>query len=152
MGAGPEQPVQLAHRARLDHVGVNVRDLGQATAWYSAAFGLTPVFEFTLEGPGLRGVVLEGGGRNGSPPYRIELLARAGSVAGLRAADPLEAALTEGYGHFALTVEAVGPVYEALVAQGADEVMKPGPSPEPGVRMAWVSDPEGNLIELIEKP
>jgi hypothetical protein len=29
--------------------------------------------------------------------------------------------------------------------------MRPGPSPEPGIRRAWVTDPEGNLIELIEK-
>jgi hypothetical protein len=28
--------------------------------------------------------------------------------------------------------------------------MKPGPSPQPGFRFAWVTDPEGNLIELIE--
>ncbi|WP_433170915.1 VOC family protein [Actinoallomurus sp. CA-150999] len=132
--------------ARFDHVGINVRDLAAATAWYSTAFGLRTVFEFTLEGPGLSAVVLE------SPHgYRIELLARRGSAAGLRAPDPLTAALTEGYGHFALAVPDLEPVYEALIRQGADEVMKPGPSPEPGIRMAWVADPEGNLIELIEK-
>jgi len=131
---------------RFDHVGINVRDLAAATTWYSEAFGLRRVFEFTLEGPGLSAVVLE------SPDgYRIELLTRPGSVAGLRAPDPVAAALTEGYGHFALSVPDLDPAYEALVAHGAGEVMKPGPSPEPGIRMAWVTDPEGNLIELIEK-
>jgi catechol 2,3-dioxygenase-like lactoylglutathione lyase family enzyme len=30
--------------------------------------------------------------------------------------------------------------------------MPPGPSPEPGVRMAFVADPEGNLIELLHRP
>ncbi|WP_210588685.1 VOC family protein [Streptomyces sp. GESEQ-35] len=131
---------------RLDHVGVNVRDLTAQTAWYQRAFGLTTVFDFHLEGPGLTGVVL-------AHPHgwRIELLARPGSTPGLRGPDPLTAALTEGYGHFAVTTPELDPVYEALAAQGAGEVMKPGPSPEPGVRMAWVSDPEGNLIELIEK-
>jgi catechol 2,3-dioxygenase-like lactoylglutathione lyase family enzyme len=132
--------------ARFDHVGVNVRDLTAATAWYSEAFGLRTVFTFTLEGPGLSAVVLE------SPHgYRIELLARPGSTAGLRAPDPLAAVLTEGYGHFALAVPELEPVYESLVRLGAGVVMPPGPSPEPGVRMAWVSDPEGNLVELIEK-
>lgn len=131
---------------RLDHVGVNVRDLDTLTAWYRDAFGLTPVFDFHLDGPGLSGVVL-------AHPHgwRIELLARPGSAPGLRAPDPMAAALTEGYGHFAVTTPELDPVYEALVAHGAGEVMKPGPSPEPGIRMAWVSDPEGNLIELIEK-
>ncbi|MFE2420883.1 VOC family protein [Streptomyces hokutonensis] len=131
---------------RLDHVGVNVRDLTAQTAWYQGAFGLKTVFEFRLEGPGLRGVVLEH-----PRGWRIELLARPGSAPGLRAPDPMTAVLTEGYGHFAVTTPELDPVHEALVARGAGEVMAPGPSPEPGVRMAWVSDPEGNLIELIEK-
>lgn len=131
---------------RLDHVGVNARDLPALTAWYREAFGLRPVFDFHLDGPGLTGVVL-------AHPHgwRLELLARPGSTPGLRAPDPLTAALTEGYGHFAVTTPELEPVYAALVAHGAGEVMRPRPSPEPGIRMAWVSDPEGNLIELIEK-
>ncbi|MCT9082072.1 VOC family protein [Streptomyces fulvoviolaceus] len=131
---------------RLDHVGVNVRDLAAQTAWYKAAFGLKTVFEFRLDGLGLSGVVLEH-----PRGWRIELLARPGSSPGLRAPDPPTAVLTEGYGHFAVTTPELDPVYGALVAHGAGEVMKPGPSPEPGVRMAWVNDPEGNLIELIER-
>ncbi|EDY55403.1 MULTISPECIES: VOC family protein [Streptomyces] len=131
---------------RLDHVGVNVRDLAAQTAWYQDAFGLKRVFDFHLGIPGLRGVVLEH-----PHGWRVELLARPGSAPGLRAPDPMTAALTEGYGHVAFTTPELDPVYTALLAHGAGEIVKPGPSPEPGVRMAWVSDPEGNLIELIEK-
>ncbi|WP_406165485.1 VOC family protein [Streptomyces sp. NBC_00996] len=131
---------------RLDHISVDVRDLAAQIAWYQEAFGLKTVFEFTLEGPGLSGVVLEH-----PHGWRIELLARPGSTPGLRARDPLAAALTEGYGHFAVTTPELAPVYAALVAHGAGEVMKPGPSPEPGIRMAWVADPEGNLVELTER-
>jgi catechol 2,3-dioxygenase-like lactoylglutathione lyase family enzyme len=29
--------------------------------------------------------------------------------------------------------------------------MPPCPAPEPGVRMAFVTDPEGNLIELLHR-
>ena len=29
--------------------------------------------------------------------------------------------------------------------------MPPSPSPEPGVRIAFVADPEGNLIELVDR-
>ncbi|MER5427662.1 VOC family protein [Streptomyces sp. NPDC002588] len=131
---------------RLDHVGVNVRDLAAQTAWYKGAFGLETVFEFRLDGPGLSGVVLAH-----PDGWRLELLARAGSTPGLRAPDPVTAALTEGYGHFAVTTPALDPVHAALLAGGAGEALAPGPSPEPGVRMAWVTDPEGNLIELIER-
>ncbi|WP_181806419.1 VOC family protein [Streptomyces shenzhenensis] len=132
--------------ARLDHVGLNVRDLAAQLVWYRTAFGLKTVFEFHLDGPGLTGVVLEH-----PHGWRLELLARPGSAPGLRAPDPVTAVLTEGYGHFAVTTPELDPVYAALTALGAGEVLAPGPSPEPGVRMAWVKDPEGNLIELIER-
>ena len=42
--------------------------------------------------------------------------------------------------------------YDRAVARGARPVMPPGPSPEAGVRMAFVADPEGNLIELLHRP
>jgi glyoxylase I family protein len=42
--------------------------------------------------------------------------------------------------------------YDRAVARGARPVMPPGPSPEPGVRMAFVADPEGNLVELLHRP
>jgi len=29
--------------------------------------------------------------------------------------------------------------------------VRPSPSPEPGVRFAFLADPEGNLIELVER-
>ncbi len=41
--------------------------------------------------------------------------------------------------------------YDRAVARGARPVMAPCPSPEPGVRMAFVADPEGNLVELLHR-
>ena len=41
--------------------------------------------------------------------------------------------------------------FHRAVARGARPVMPPGPSPEAGVRMAFVADPEGNLIELMQR-
>jgi len=35
------------------------------------------------------------------------------------------------------------------VAAGAAAVWEPRTSPEPGVRMAFVADADGNLIELV---
>ncbi len=131
---------------RLDHVGINVHHLQAQTEWYERAFELQSVFEFTLEQVGMSAVVLEH-----ARGWRLELLARNGSAPGLRAADPIAAGLTEGYGHFAVTVAELDPAYARLLAEGAAGIRAPGPSPEPGIRMAWVADPEGNLIELIEK-
>ena len=130
----------------LDHVGLHVGDLAAMTAWYVRTLKLETVFEFTLDEVGLRGVMLRS--PNG---YRIELLHRAGNVAGLQAANPAEAALTRGFGHIALDVPDVDAAHAQLLAGGAADRMTPRPSPEPGVRMAYVADPEGNLIELLDR-
>jgi lactoylglutathione lyase len=131
---------------RFDHVGLNVADLPAMTDWYCTAFDLKVEFEFALDHVDFSGVMLR------SPDgWRLELLNRPGSVAGLQAADPVDAALTRGFGHVALDVPDVDAAYDALVAAGASDRMSPRPSPEPGVRMAYVADPEGNLVELLDR-
>ena len=82
---------------------------------------------------------------------RLELLHRPGSRPGLRAADPPQPCRTEGFGHVAFDVDGVDAAFDRLVALGARPVMTPRPSPEPGVRMAFVADPEGNLVELLDR-
>ncbi|WP_243058474.1 VOC family protein [Nocardioides sp. SR21] len=131
---------------RLDHVGLNVADLDAMTAWYCSSLELAVEFEFALDHVDLRGAML-----CSADGHRVELLTRAGNTAGLQAASPVEAALTRGFGHVAVDVPDVDAAYDALVAAGAADRMSPRPSPEPGVRMAYVADPEGNLIELLDR-
>jgi lactoylglutathione lyase len=144
------EPAQVRHftappePVRFDHVGVNVRDFDASVSWYVKAFGLRVEFETYVEPLELRIAMLRQAGG-----HRIEILHRGGSVAGAKAADPASAALTEGYGHFALSVADLDASYQALLDSGAASAMAPQDSPEPGVRMAWVRDPEGNLIELV---
>ena len=131
---------------KFDHVGLNVADLEAMVAWYTETLDLKVEFEFTLPSFAFRGVMLV------SPEgYRIELLHREGNRPGLSAAGPVEAALTRGYGHFALDVDDVEARHVALLAAGATEIMSPRPSPEPGVQMAYLADPEGNLVELLDR-
>ena len=131
---------------RFDHVGLNVADLAAMVEWYTEALDLKVEFEFALPQFAFQGTMLV------SPAgHRIELLTREGSEPGLEAGSPVEAALTRGYSHFALDVADVDASYAALVGAGATDRMSPRPSPEPGVRMAYVADPEGNLIELLDR-
>lgn len=130
----------------MDHVGLTVADLPAMTRWYCEAFALDVEFEFALDQVAFRGVMLRG-----AAGHRLELLHREGNVAGLQAANPVEAALTRGFGHVAFDVPDVDAAYAALVASGATDRMSPRPSPEPGVRMAYVADPEGNLVELLDR-
>jgi len=132
---------------RLDHVGLNVADLTAAESWYCAAFGLERELSVRIDAVDLDIVML----KNRQFGHRVELLHRPGSGPGLRAANPAEAVLTEGFGHIAFDVTDLDATHQALLGRGAREVMPPQPSPEPGVRMSFLADPEGNLIELVER-
>jgi len=124
-----------------------VADLARAEAWYQKAFGLQREFATRIGAVDLEIVML----RDPEHGHRVELLHRPGSGPGLRAANPAEAALTEGFGHLAFGVASLGATHSRLVGLGAREIMPPQPSPEPGVRMSFLADPEGNLVELVER-
>ena len=130
----------------FDHVGLSMADLDAGAAFFATAFGFVAEFPFALDPHPIRGVMLRhpSGGR-------LELFEHAGSSPGLTAATPIEALATRGYGHFALCAPDIDPVYAGALAAGATGIRAPGPSPEPGVRFAFVADPEGNLIELVER-
>lgn len=136
----------MSSTAIFDHVGLTVGDLDAAVDWYSRALDLSEEFRFELPGAEFRGVMMIGPTR-----YRIELLERRGSQPGPQPANPVDAALIRGYGHICLDVEDVDLAFRELLAVGASERMSPRASPEPGVRMAFVADPEGNLIELLDR-
>ena len=141
--ADPAAPV-----ARLDHVGLAVGDLQAAVSWFCEVFGLVPELTLRVDALDLSIEMLV----HPVYGYRLELLHRPGSLAGRKPATPGEAALREGYGHVAFDVTDLDGAYHRAVARGARPVMPPRPSPEPGVRMAFVADPEGNLIEFLHRP
>jgi len=133
-------------QGRFDHVGISVADLQGATRWYCRAFGLSVEREFAIPGTDLRGVMLVH-----ASGYRIELLHRASAVPGLRPGSALAAAGTRGYGHFCLCVDDVDAEFARVIAAGGLERMAPAAAPRPGARFAFLADPEGNLIELLDR-
>ena len=136
--------------ARLDHVGLAVADLDGSASWFCDVFGLVPELALRVEPLDLSIRMLI----HPSFGYRVELLHRPGSASTARGKPdtPAEAALRHGYGHVAFDVTDLDAAYERAVSRGARPVMPPRPSPEVGVRMAFVADPEGNLVELLHRP
>ncbi|MFT4083477.1 MAG: VOC family protein [Nocardioides sp.] len=130
-----------------DHVGLNVPDLDAAQAWYCEVFGLTAATPFTIASAGLRGVML----LHEESGFRIELLHRAGAVTGMQPSSAEDAALTLGYGHICLRVADPAQEYRRLLEAGASTRKEPMPSPRPGAVVAFVADPWGNLIEIINR-
>jgi catechol 2,3-dioxygenase-like lactoylglutathione lyase family enzyme len=129
----------------LDHAGLSVASLDDALAFYGEAFGFEQEFAFELP-EGIRGRMLRlpSGGR-------LELFERPGSSGGLRADTPLAALATRGYGHFAVCAPDIDALWDRALRAGGRALVSPRPSPEPGVRFSFLSDPEGNLVELVER-
>ena len=130
----------------LDHVGLSVGDLDTQADWYCRALGLYKTMPFEIPPLGVRGVFVKN-----DDGITIELLERQSSRPGLQAPDPATALLTRGFGHIAVRVSDIHKTYADFIAAGATSRMEPQPSPESGVNMAFVADPEGNLVEIIDR-
>jgi catechol 2,3-dioxygenase-like lactoylglutathione lyase family enzyme len=52
-------------------------------------------------------------------------------------------------GHAAFEVDDLDAVLAAATAAGGTKVLGPRPAPAPGCRLAFVSDIDGNLLEVI---
>jgi glyoxylase I family protein len=126
------------------HVALTVTDLDRGLAWYAAALGFETVLAFELTG-GVRGAMLRTPGGAG-----IELFEVPNAEPGLADADPPRAMRVRGFGHVGFEVTDLDEAVRAAAAvEGTSVVWEPRQSPEPGKRMAFLHDPDGNLVELI---
>jgi catechol 2,3-dioxygenase-like lactoylglutathione lyase family enzyme len=127
------------------HVGLSVADLPTMIEWYRDALGFELEVQFEIPGGEISGAMLrrpEGTG--------LELLHHLSS-APQQLGDPHRAMLVQGYGHWALAVTDVPATHAELLAAGAREVWSPRPAPSPARgSMSYLTDPEGNLLELVE--
>lgn len=140
----PGQDLDLA----VHHTSLSVADLDAQRTWYQQALGLHDVIEeYQLDDPAVRTVVLQSGSG-----VRLELIERSGASRTRTFADPLDAAATLGFGHWAVSVRDLDAAFAAITAAGGSGVWPPAAAVQPGARFAYVKDPEGNLIELIQPP
>ncbi|WP_344165091.1 VOC family protein [Kribbella yunnanensis] len=129
----------------FDHIGLSVADLDAQRAFYGRALGLTFVEEeLELPEAQVRTVILRAA--NG---LKLELIERGGS-APQEFADPFAGAAVQGYFHWALSVDDLDATFAQLLAAGACEVSPPAPAARAGMRFAYVKDPEGNLLEIVQ--
>lgn len=144
-------------KARFAHLNLVAGDWRKLAAFYERVFGCLPVPpERDLQGawleratglPGahIRGLHLRlpGGGESG-PTLEIFQYLPEGR-------DPDRAVNRPGYGHIAFAVEDVAAARKAVLAAGGGEVGPLTTVPVAGagtITFAYLTDPEGNILEL----
>ncbi|OIJ65033.1 VOC family protein [Streptomyces mangrovisoli] len=128
----------------VDHVGLSVDDLAGMTEWWSAA--LDARVDYTVDRPAIAmraTVLIDADG------FRLELLHRVGSRPAHPRWDIATSLLSHGFGHLALRVDDVPVAYDRLLALGATALAEPSAGSRPGMTIAFVADPENNLIEIV---
>ena len=141
--APAEAPAKPLVVAQNNHVGLVVQDLAAEALWYRKAFGLAEIASHRPT-PAIRTVLLRA--PNG---LQLELVQAAGSRREHHFKTAVESTAVQGYGHWAVDVDDVARAYADLLAAGAASAKPPADGPG-GARFAYIKDPEGNLIELIE--
>ena len=119
------------------HIAIYTRDLARLEAFYTHTLGFPVARRWDMAGI----VFVDAGG------LWIELTRQDAPDDGAR-----PRALDQGIGlnHFALQVDDVDGSFQQLVAQGVRVLA--APADYENVRVAFLADPDGNVLELIEDP
>lgn len=129
---------------QVDHVSIGVRDLDRVAIWYRDKLDFVVEKIWTVEGlDGVRLAYLVGHG------WRIELI-EGGTGPFTEAPENFNAHFQRGgYGHIAFSVEDVDETMAALASRDVEAFVPPESYPVGAERrVAFIMDPEGNVIEF----
>jgi lactoylglutathione lyase len=124
---------------KFNHVAFRVRDFDASIRWYAEAFGATEAFRAN---------------RDDGSPQLVYLELASGQFIELfpNGKNPIEAPPDPiGYGHFCLTVGNLDAALAHLKSLGVEPSVTPRTG-RAGQRLAFIADPDGNRIELMEIP
>ncbi len=116
------------------HVCLNVSDADELAQWYKDNLGFEDSWEFTSDDSETRNVYVADG--NG---FELQL-------SGTEGADDFEDGTA--WDHFAVHVQDVDAAFEDIDNHGV--VKEPADQPAAGARTAFINDPDGHVVELIE--
>lgn len=116
------------------HVCLNVSDADRIARWYVEELGFEESWEFTTEDGQARNVYLADD--NG---FELQLA---------DAEDGPAIEVGTAWDHLAIEVESVDEAFARIDHHGV--VREPTDVPEAGARVAFIEDPDGHVVELVE--
>jgi methylmalonyl-CoA/ethylmalonyl-CoA epimerase len=128
-----------------DHVALNVPNYEETLAWYQDKLDATIEREWAVDVfLDLKLAYLQVYG------FRIEILGSTQSRPGMpETKDFGEGLRTSGIGHFCFRVDDVDALLAELNRRGVPAFVELGSYPDAGVRLCFVKDNNGNLIEFV---
>lgn len=135
----------------FSHITVRVCDLDRALAFYRDGLGLRQLFDVRLDGPGLDAVT----GAKGARGRMVGLLVPGAGRVSIELIHFEHPPLTRppegrqsGWGNISLSVADIDAAHRECVARGLAPLSPP--VEVGGVRMFFLSDPDGARVEIIE--
>ncbi|WP_299233418.1 VOC family protein [Natronomonas sp.] len=116
------------------HTCLNVSDVDRSVEWYTEQLGFEESWGFeTPDGETVNRYVADGNG--------VEL--QLSDTEGASPADPGDL-----FDHVAVLVDDVDSAFEEIENHGVRD--EPGDQPAAGARTAFIKDPDGHVVELVE--
>jgi pyridoxine 4-dehydrogenase len=139
------EPTSSLSSLQIDHVALNVPNYEETLAWYRDKLDATIEREWTVGiFPDLKLAYLNVYG------FRIEIVSNTQSRSGMPETNDFgEGLRTSGIGHFCFRVDDVDAVLAELNQRGVPAFVELGSYPDAGVRLCFVKDNNGNLIEFV---
>jgi methylmalonyl-CoA/ethylmalonyl-CoA epimerase len=132
------------HSMQIDHVMISVPNYHETIKWYREKFDATIEKEWTVdELPDLQLAYLNVHG------FRIEVVGTTQARVGMpNMSDFGEALRTTGVGHFCFRVDSVDDAISELNRRGVATFVEAADYPNIGVRVGFIKDNNGNIIEF----
>lgn len=129
---------------RIDHIMISVSNYHETLQWYQEKFDATIEKEWTVdELPDLQLAYLDVRG------FRIEVVGTTQARSGMPDFKNFgEALRTTGIGHFCFRVDSVDDAIAELNQKGVPTFVEAADYPNIGVRVGFVKDNNGNVIEF----
>ena len=130
----------------FDHTALSVANIPAARKFYADVLGFTDIGSYhELDHLDIKiQIVMNPAG------VRLELFEHKNSTA-VRHGHPSEDARFRGWFQLGLRVENLQKTWDRVIAAGATACMPPCIAPDGKTKMAFITDPDNNLIEFIQR-